>query len=109
MSHILPSLDPDSDPLGVILMIDSYALTAKEYSFVADMAATWKTNGEIYPVDLQSLPNFAYSSAYAKFKLAPKESNQILQSAIMKFPSVVPRIMEKLGESDLDDQPFLQK
>ncbi|KAI7851357.1 transcriptional repressor TCF25-domain-containing protein [Circinella umbellata] len=104
---LLLSLDPDSDPLGAILAIDSYALTAKEYSFVVDMASTWKTDGKLYPVDIQSLPNIAYSSAYAKFKLAPKESNDLLQSAIKKFPSVVPRLLEKLGESGLDDQPFL--
>ncbi|KAI9249156.1 transcriptional repressor TCF25-domain-containing protein [Phascolomyces articulosus] len=105
---LLLSLDPDSDPMGALLAIDSYALTAKEYSYVADMASTWKTNGKLYPVDIHSLPNMAYSSAYAKFKLAPKESNTILQSAIKKFPSVVPRLLEKLGESGLDDQPFLQ-
>ncbi|KAI9495455.1 transcriptional repressor TCF25-domain-containing protein [Zychaea mexicana] len=105
---LLLSLDPESDPLGAMLAIDSYALTAKEYSYVADMASTWKTDGKLYPVNIQSLPNMAYSSAYAKFKLAPKESDTLLQEAIKKFPSVVPRLMDKLGESGFDDQPFLQ-
>ena len=108
MCGFVYSLDPDSDPMGAMLAIDSYALTAKEYSFVVDMASGWKTNGELYPVDIQSLPNIAYSSAYAKFKVAPKQSNDLLQSAIRKFPSVVPRLLEKLGESGFNDRPFLQ-
>lgn len=96
--------------MGALLSIDSYALSGREYSYVVDMFKEWKTKGNIYPVDLADMPNFAFSAAYAKFKLGEKEeASTMLQDAIVRFPSVVPRLLEKLDTSGVDDQLFLQR
>lgn len=36
------SLDPDNDPMCVLLMIDFYALRASEYSFLIRMFQEWE-------------------------------------------------------------------
>ncbi|KAI7884602.1 DUF654-domain-containing protein [Lichtheimia hyalospora FSU 10163] len=107
-NKLLFSLDPEGDPLGALLSLDSYALSAREYDFVVRMATTWKNDGTMYPVDLTSMPNFAFSAAYAQFKLSSAEaSRQSLQQAVLKFPTVCSKMFEKLGESS-DDASFVQ-
>lgn len=95
--------------MGALLSLDSYALSAREYDFVVRMATTWKNDGTMYPVDLTSMPNFAFSAAYAQYKLSSaEESNQQLQQAILKFPTVCSKMFEKLGESS-DDASFMKR
>ena len=36
------SLDPDGDPMAVLLMIDFYALRAEEYLFLIRMFQDWE-------------------------------------------------------------------
>lgn len=106
-NKLLFSLDPVSDPLGALLSLDYHALSAKDYEYVIKMQAEWKTDGKLYPVDLTNMPNFAYSAAYAKFKLSEKskttqeESGKMIQEAIKKYPLVYCRLLEKLGEPEV--------
>jgi hypothetical protein len=51
-----------SDPLGVLLLIDNYAIRAKEYSFLLDLSFS-----EQFEANLSVLPNFVYNTALAKF------------------------------------------
>ena len=36
------SLDPDEDPLGVLLMIDFYALQSEQFSFLVRFYEEWE-------------------------------------------------------------------
>ncbi|KAL1935499.1 hypothetical protein VTP01DRAFT_4639 [Rhizomucor pusillus] len=112
-NKLLFSVNPESDPLGALLSLDVHALSAKQYQYVVQMYSNWKTSGELYPVDLTSLPNFSFSAAYAQYKLeggkSHQKSSEMLQEAIVKFPSTIPRLFEKLGESgSVNEQHFLQ-
>lgn len=106
-NKLLFSLDPVNDPLGALLSLDFHALSAKDYEYVVKMHSGWKTDGHLYPVDLANMPNFAYSTAYAQFKIAEKsksnqqESGLLLQEAIKKYPLVYCRLLEKLGEPEV--------
>ncbi|KAG0169253.1 Transcription factor 25 [Apophysomyces sp. BC1021] len=109
-NKLLFCFDPEVDPLGALLSVDYYALSAKDYTYVLRMLKEWKTDGDIYPVDIASMPNFAYSGAYAQFKLTAEkqggeqgtkgESSKMLQDAITKHPLVAARILEKIGDSE---------
>lgn len=56
------SLDPENDPLAVILMIDNYALRCSDYEFILLLYNLWN------PVrNLFQLPNFAFSIALAEY------------------------------------------
>lgn len=106
-NKLLFGLDPHGDPLGALLSLDYHALSAKDYEYVIRMYNDWKTDGQLYPVSLANMPNFAYSAAYAQFKVAEKnkstsqaESGKMLQEAIKKYPLVYCRLLEKLGESE---------
>lgn len=108
-NKLLFSLDPVSDPLGALLSLDFHALSARDFEYVTKMHSGWKTDGQLYPVDLSNMPNFAYSAAYAKFKMSEKSKNaddvkkssKMIQEAIKKYPLVYCRLLEKLGESEV--------
>jgi hypothetical protein len=101
------SLDPVSDPLGALLSLDYHALTARDFEYIVKMHSDWRTDGTIYPTHLSNLPNFAYSAAFAQFKISEKKkesldkADQMLQDAIKKFPLVYCRILERLGEAEV--------
>ncbi|KAJ3300400.1 Transcription factor 25 [Borealophlyctis nickersoniae] len=100
-TKLLLSLDPDNDPLGALLMIDHYALRAKELRWLRRL---WEEWGEEKRLDM--LPNMAYSIALAEWELENEEgkdharSSRMLQKAIAYFPSVVLAIYEKCAASD---------
>ncbi|KAI9481329.1 MAG: transcriptional repressor TCF25-domain-containing protein [Benjaminiella poitrasii] len=114
-SKLLFSLDPESDPLATLLTLDYHALSCRDYEYILKMYSDWKTKGNIYPVDLANMPNFAYSAAYAKFKMNEKskkksdisESKQMLKEAIKKYPLIYCRLLEKLGEGDVAQMNLL--
>ncbi|KAG0770536.1 hypothetical protein G6F57_005797 [Rhizopus arrhizus] len=95
-NKLLFALDPIHDPLGSLLTLDHFALIAHEYDYVVKMYQEWKTEGDLYPVDLSNLPNFAFSAAYAQFKLNGDDS--LIQQAIDKFPVAHQLLLEKLDK-----------
>ncbi|XP_049822978.1 transcription factor 25-like [Aethina tumida] len=89
LSKFLLSLDPDDDPLAIILMIDYYALCAGEYKWLIEFLDKWKFKNEL------ELPNMLYSLALAHFLNGDKtKADQLLQKAIITFPGVLVLLLE---------------
>merc|ERR1719328_403122 len=60
---VLLNLDPLVDPLAMVLLIDFYALRARQFQWLVDLYDAWD------PIrNLSQLPNFAYSVALAAFQ-----------------------------------------
>ncbi|XP_023012489.1 nuclear localized protein 1 [Leptinotarsa decemlineata] len=88
---LLLALDPDGDPLGVILAIDFYALRSREYQWFIDFVAEWDSTK-----NLLQLPNFAYSLAVTYFYLGDSaKADLLLQDALLMFPGVLLPLLEK--------------
>ncbi|KAF9932176.1 Transcription factor 25 [Mortierella alpina] len=96
-NKLLLSLDPEHDELGALLSIDFYSLKAQEYTYLLKLyERLQKEHG------LDQLPNFAYSTALAKFHLeisqgntTHEESSFALQRAILLFPTAVPLLADQ--------------
>lgn len=69
ISKLLLNLDPDHDPMGVLMTIDSFALLSKEYQWLIDMAHKY-TN-----LPIRFFPNFAASEALAIKALHDEDAN----------------------------------
>uniref|UniRef100_A0A3Q2PZE6 Transcription factor 25 (basic helix-loop-helix) n=1 Tax=Fundulus heteroclitus TaxID=8078 RepID=A0A3Q2PZE6_FUNHE len=95
-------LDPDSDPLCMLLLIDFLMLRSREYKSLLQLYQDWEEHR-----NLSQLPNFAFSCALCHFHLsqqedvAPEESDkerrqadQMLQSALMMFPGVLMPLLD---------------
>lgn len=88
---LLLSLDPEGDPLAVILSLDFYALRAKEYEWFIEFCNLWDNTR-----NLTQLPNIAFSLALAHFHLGNTSSaNELLQNALIMFPGVLIPLLEK--------------
>ncbi|XP_029163781.1 transcription factor 25 [Nylanderia fulva] len=88
---LLLSLDPEGDPLAVVLSIDFYALRAKEFEWFVEFCDLWESSR-----NLTQLPNIAYSLALAHFRLGNKdEADKLLQNALIMFPGVLIPLIEK--------------
>lgn len=90
------SLDPEGDPLAMVLLIDLYALRSRQFAWLVRLADEWESSR-----NLSQLPNFAYSVAVAKFHLAQQgtfemaEADAALQLALIMFPGVLTPLLEK--------------
>ncbi|XP_064393566.1 ribosome quality control complex subunit TCF25-like [Halichondria panicea] len=98
---LLLSLDPDGDPLCVLLMIDYHALRAEQYTFLTDLHTQWEPNR-----NLSQLPNFAFSIPLAQFhcrspslesETTVSECDRGLQEALIMFPSLLIPLLDKCG------------
>lgn len=92
---LLLSLSSSWDPLGVVLVIDYYAIRAGEYAFLQ------RFFDEFEPTrSLSLLPNFAFSMAMATFLSAEnnlEEADMMLQKALIMFPGVLTPLLQKCG------------
>lgn len=87
------SLEPEEDPLAVVLMIDFYAIRSKEYNWFCEFCNLWEEKR-----NLQQLPNIAYSLALANFYLGNLEkADDFLQKALISFPGVLIPLLDKCG------------
>ncbi|CAG0881240.1 unnamed protein product [Darwinula stevensoni] len=91
-AKILLSLDPDEDPLAVLLYIDTLAIQSKEFEYLLEMNGLWETSR-----NLSQLPNFAFSVPLAQYHLNRDEADTALQEAILRFPAFVSLLMDKCG------------
>ncbi|XP_054275813.1 transcription factor 25 [Macrosteles quadrilineatus] len=91
---LLLSLDPDNDPLGIVLAIDFYALRAQKYNWLIRFASDWEPTR-----NLSQLPNFAFSIAVAHFQLGQdvELAHHLLQNALIMFPGVLLPLLSKCG------------
>ncbi|XP_007549940.1 ribosome quality control complex subunit TCF25 [Poecilia formosa] len=95
-------LDPDSDPLCMLLLIDFLMLRSREYKSLLQLYQDWEEHR-----NLSQLPNFAFSCALCHFHLSqqedvdPEESDkqrrqadQMLQNALIMFPGVLMPLLD---------------
>ncbi|KAL9976033.1 hypothetical protein ACROYT_G013264 [Oculina patagonica] len=95
LCKLLLSLDPDEDPLGVLLMIDFYALQSEQFTFLIRLFEEWEPHR-----NLSQLPNFAFSVALAYFQSnrqngQTRRADEFLQMALIMFPMVLSPLVDK--------------
>lgn len=102
----LLTLDPEGDPLAIVLAIDFYALRSREYEWFIDFCDLWEESR-----NLTQLPNIAYSLALAHFHLGNREvADELLENALFMFPGVLIPLLDKCGvQTDLKVQIGLMK
>ncbi|XP_041844813.1 transcription factor 25 [Melanotaenia boesemani] len=94
---LILSLDPDSDPLCMLLLIDFLTLRSREYKSLLQLYQDWEEHR-----NLSQLPNFAFSTALCRFHISQQEdvdpdeshkqrqeANQMLQNALIMFPGML--------------------
>ncbi|XP_051236436.1 transcription factor 25 [Dicentrarchus labrax] len=99
---LILSLDPDSDPLCMLLLIDFLTLRSREYQSLLQLYQDWEVHR-----NLSQLPNFAFSTALCHFHLSqqedmdPEESNKerhkadlMLQDSLIMFPGVLMPLLD---------------
>ncbi|KAL7686624.1 putative transcription factor 25 [Plasmopara halstedii] len=116
-AKLLLSLDPHGDPMNVLLAIDYYALTSRQYQFVIDLSDSKlpvvdriacettmlrKKSNKAAPLDTSdsvlALPNLEFSLALAQFFLGNEsEAKTKLATALLKYPAVLKPLLEKIA------------
>ncbi|XP_019498003.1 PREDICTED: transcription factor 25 isoform X1 [Hipposideros armiger] len=94
---LILSLEPDEDPLCMLLLIDHLALRARNYEYLIRLFQEWEAHR-----NLSQLPNFAFSVPLAYFLLsqqadlpeqelncAREKASLLLQQALTMFPGVL--------------------
>ncbi|NXH16011.1 TCF25 factor, partial [Bucco capensis] len=114
---LILSLDPENDPLCVLLLIDFLSLRAREYSFLTRLFQEWES-----PRNLSQLPNFAFSVPLAYFFLSQQQEHpelersqarergsQLLQLALLMFPAVLMPLLDQCSvqpDARVTSHPF---
>lgn len=109
---LLLALDPEQDPLAIILAMDFYALRAREYQWLIDFFEEWEPRR-----NLSQLPNFAFSVALAHFQLSQSQNgsgdsslaDKMLQEALIMFPGALQQLLDKCSvvvDSKMSSHPF---
>uniref|UniRef100_A0AAY4E4Y4 Transcription factor 25 n=1 Tax=Denticeps clupeoides TaxID=299321 RepID=A0AAY4E4Y4_9TELE len=101
---LILNLDPENDPLCMLLLVDFLCLRCREYAALIRLFEEWEAHR-----NLSQLPNFAFSVALSHFHLSQKEeeaerleesqrhrhqSNGLLQNALIMFPSVLMPLLD---------------
>ncbi|KAF1328305.1 hypothetical protein FI667_g6910, partial [Globisporangium splendens] len=119
-AKLLLGMDPQGDPMNVLLAIDYYALTSRQCQFLIDLCASnleaadrfrpseeastkknviktgAKTGGD--EGTISSLPNLQFSLALAHFFLGnADEAKELLAKALLRFPTVLKPLLEKIA------------
>lgn len=96
VAKLILSFDPVFDPLAMILVIDYYALRAKQYEWLVQLYDEWESTN-----NLSQLPNMAYSYALALFYLNKNGNLELadkaIQYAVLMFPGVVKPLLDALS------------
>lgn len=97
LSKLILSLDPETDPLGMILLLDFYALRAKQYDWLIQLYNEWESSH-----NLSQLPNMAYSYALALFYVTKavggsEAADLAVQYALLMFPGVLRLLLDELS------------
>ncbi|KAK6626957.1 hypothetical protein RUM44_009434 [Polyplax serrata] len=83
------SLDPEKDPLAIVLAIDFYALRSREFDWFLKFIDHLD-----HEKNLSQLPNIVFSKALALFHLSDPSSDAALQDALLMFPSMLLPLLE---------------
>ncbi|XP_053677555.1 transcription factor 25 [Anopheles nili] len=93
VAKLILSFDPVNDPLAMILIVDYYAIRAKQYEWLVTLFEEWDATN-----NLSQLPNMAYSYAMALFHLNRTDAaDKALQYALLMFPGVLRPLMDELS------------
>lgn len=96
IAKLIMTFDPITDPLAMILVIDYYALRAKQYEWLVQLYDEWESTN-----NLSQLPNMAYSYALALFYLNKNGNLDLadiaIQYAVLMFPGVVKPLLDALS------------
>lgn len=93
LSKFILSLEPENDPLAIILIIDYYALKSKQYEFLINLYREWKSSH-----NLALLPNMAYSYALALYHANKMdECDKEIQYAMSMFPGVLKLLLDEMN------------
>ncbi|CAD7002304.1 unnamed protein product [Ceratitis capitata] len=94
LAKLILNLNPEVDPLAIVLIIDYYALRSKQHAWLIKFY-------EEYDVvrNLSQLPNMAYSYALALFCQTGdcEKADKALQYALLMFPSVLRPLLDELS------------
>eukprot|EP01130_Rhizamoeba_saxonica_P015720 TRINITY_DN7100_c0_g1_i1.p1 TRINITY_DN7100_c0_g1~~TRINITY_DN7100_c0_g1_i1.p1 ORF type:complete len:599 (-),score=160.24 TRINITY_DN7100_c0_g1_i1:135-1901(-) len=101
-SKLLLSFDL-SDPVGVLLLIDTYCIRSKQYEYLFDLVSS-----SLF--DTNNFPNMAFSIALAKFHMEKKakkagdeiddgtlSSDVLLRNALIMYPSVLGGLCQNIS------------
>ncbi|XP_057609269.1 transcription factor 25 isoform X2 [Chionomys nivalis] len=99
---LILSLEPDEDPLCMLLLIDHLALRARNYEYLIHLFQEWEAHR-----NLSQLPNFAFSVPLAYFLLsqqtdlpeheitsARQQASLLIQQALTMFPGALMPLLE---------------
>ncbi|XP_078400571.1 ribosome quality control complex subunit TCF25 [Cetorhinus maximus] len=102
---LIRSLDPETDPLCALLIIDFLALRAREYGFLTRLHEEWE-----FHLNLSQLPNFAFSVPLAYYHLSQREdlsdtertqkqerAKHLIQNALIVFPGALMPLLDLCG------------
>lgn len=102
---LILSLDPENDPLCMLLLVDYLALRAREYLFLIRMFEEWEAHR-----NLSQLPNFAFSVPLALLQYSQQEevpeqeqvttydrASHLIQQALIMFPGVLIPLLDACG------------
>ena len=93
IAKLILTFDPLSDPLAIILIIDFYALRAKQADFLVQLYNELNESN-----NLAQLPNMAYSYSLALFQIGKiEEADKAIQYALMMFPGVLRPLLDELS------------
>uniref|UniRef100_A0A8D8HV55 Transcription factor 25 n=1 Tax=Culex pipiens TaxID=7175 RepID=A0A8D8HV55_CULPI len=93
VAKLILTFDPVSDPLAIILIVDYYAIRAKQYEWLVQLYDEWEATN-----NLSQLPNMAYSYALALFHLKRTDAaDRALQYALLMFPAVLRMLLDELS------------
>ncbi|XP_056109074.1 transcription factor 25 [Rhinichthys klamathensis goyatoka] len=99
---LILSLDPDNDPLCMLLLFDFLCLRCREYTTLIRLYEEWEVHR-----NLSQLPNFSFSVALSYYHLSQQEdispvenqqlkqkSNVLLQNALIMFPGALMPLLD---------------
>lgn len=100
---MLLCLDPENDHMGVLLMIDSIALSAKETDWLLMFPSQFSAS-----IPVENYPNFSYSCALGQFMMS-KDSDPIsrdkaetmLVKALLTFPMMLRLLNAAIDEAGM--------
>ncbi|XP_075694683.1 ribosome quality control complex subunit TCF25 [Rhinoderma darwinii] len=102
---LILSLDPENDPLCMLLLVDYLSLRAREYLFLMRIFEEWEAHR-----NLSQLPNFAFSVPLALLQYSQQEevseqeqgttydrASLLIQQALIMFPGVLIPLLDACG------------
>lgn len=97
IAKLILTFDPTNDPLAMILIVDYYALRAKQYEWLAQLYDEWDATN-----NLSQLPNMAFSYALALFYMHKGKgqievADRALQYAVLMFPGLVRPLLDAIS------------